>query len=96
MATASYILMLLSGAVAVAAWAVGSFAFRRALVELHGAAGGSDVLLAVAWPFVTDRIRDRGAASATTVNHALVALIAAVTIGCTATALYTNFSFQSR
>ena len=88
--------MLLCGTVAVAAWAIGSLAFRRALIELDGDAGGSIVLLAVAWPFVTDRIRDRGAASATTVNHALVALIAAITIGCTATALYTNFSFQSR
>ena len=33
MAFAAFLLMLLSGAVAVAAWAIGSLAFRRALVE---------------------------------------------------------------
>ena len=96
MAFADVLLMLLSGAVAEAAWAIGSFAFRRALVELNGASGGGDALLVIAWPFVTDRIRDRGATSATTVNHALVALIVAVTLGVTAIALYTNLTFQSR
>jgi hypothetical protein len=98
MAQAAYIVAGLAVAGAIASWIVGAVYYVRTLRAISSLNEPSGLLLKaiVAWPFAIGRLRGEAAASAATVNKALIAFFVCLMVAMSAISVATNLARVAR
>jgi hypothetical protein len=83
---------------ALASWIAGAWFYARTLRALSMERGQAPAgwLVVVAWPFALKRLEGRTAAHAASINKALVAFFACLTVAAAATSVATNLARVSR
>ena len=98
MALVAYIVAGLAVAGALASWIVGAVFYVRTLRAIAPIPEPRGLMLraAVAWPFAIGRLRGQAVAHASTVNKALGAFIACLTVAVSAISVATNLARVAR
>lgn len=98
MAQAAYIVSGLAVAGAIASWIVGSVYYVRTLRAMSSLSEPRGLLLKaiVAWPFTIGRLRGEAAATAATVNKALIAFFVCLMVAMSAISVATNLARVAR
>jgi hypothetical protein len=97
MVQAAYIVAGLAVAGAIASWIVGAVYYVRTLRAISQTGPRGLLLRAiVAWPFTLGRLRGEAAATAATVNKALVAFFICLMVAFSAISVATNLARVSR
>jgi hypothetical protein len=83
---------------ALASWIAGAWFYARTLRTLSAERGQARAgwLVVVAWPFALKRLEGSAAVHAASVNKALVAFFACLTVAAAATSVATNLARVSR